>query len=77
MLRYEILGMHKVIGRIYAHMIADAEVKFILTLVICNATSDQFEWPQKFDSFYDCARMGYKANELRITEFGQTYVDKK
>ena len=63
MLQQEILGMDKVIGRIYAHMDRlDGEVKFILTLVICNATcGPQFEWPQKFDSFYDCARMGYKA----------------
>jgi|TARA_Y100000296_G_C4971954_1_gene156339 hypothetical protein len=52
-------------------------VKFVLILVICNATcGPQFEWPQKFDSFYDCARMGYKAAELRIADFGQTYVDK-
>ena len=51
-------------------------MKFILVLVICNATcGEQFEWPQKFDSFYDCARMGYKAAELRIAEFGETYVN--
>ena len=52
-------------------------MKYILILVICNATcGPQFEWPQKFDSFYDCARMGYKASELRIAEFGETYVNK-
>ena len=51
-------------------------MKFILVLVICNATcGPQFEWPQKFDSFYDCARIGYKAAELRLVELGQTYVD--
>ena len=51
-------------------------MKFILVLVICNATcGPSFEWPQKFNSFYDCARMGYTASELRIQEFGQTYVD--
>ena len=51
-------------------------MKFVLTLVICNAVcGPQFEWPQKFDSFYDCARMGYKAAELRIADFGQTYVN--
>jgi len=52
-------------------------VKFVLTLVICNAVcGPQFEWPQKFNSFYDCARMGYKAAELRIADFGDTYVNK-
>ena len=52
-------------------------MKFILVLVICNATcGPSFEWPQKFNSFYDCARMGYKASELRIAEFGETYVNK-
>ena len=51
-------------------------MKFILTLVICNAVcAPAFEWPQKFDSFYDCARIGYKAAELRLVELGQTYVD--
>ena len=51
-------------------------MKFILTLVICNAVcAPQFQWPQKFDSFYDCARIGYKAAELRLAELGQTYVD--
>jgi hypothetical protein len=51
-------------------------VKFILTLVIFHAVcAPQFQWPQKFDSFYDCARIGYKAAELRLVELGQTYVD--
>ena len=52
-------------------------MKFILILVICNTTcGPEFEWPQKFNSFYDCARMGYTASELRIQEFGQAYVNK-
>ena len=52
-------------------------MKFILILVICNATcGPQFEWPQKFDSFYDCAKTGYEAAALRINEFGETYVNK-
>ncbi len=52
-------------------------MKFILTLVICNTVcGPQFEWPQRFDSFYDCGKMGYKVAELRITEFGETYVNK-
>ena len=52
-------------------------MKFILTLVICNAVcGQQFEWPQKFDSFYDCAKTGYEAAALRINEFGETYVNK-
>ena len=52
-------------------------MKFILTLVICNAVcAPAFEWPQKFNSFYDCAKVGYRASELRIVEFGETYVNK-
>ena len=52
-------------------------MKFILTLVICNAVcAPAFEWPQRFDSFYDCAKVGYRAAELRIAEFGETYVNK-
>ena len=60
-----------------AHGSADGQVKFILTLVICNATwGPKFEWPQKFDSLYDYARMGYKEAELRIADFGDTYLNK-
>ena len=52
-------------------------MKFILTLVICNTVcAPAFEWPQRFDSFYDCAKVGYRASELRIVEFGETYVNK-
>jgi len=52
-------------------------MKFILTLVICNAVCAQpYKWPQKFDSFYDCMKMGYQAAELRIADFGETYVNK-
>ena len=51
-------------------------MKFVLTLVICNAVcAPPLQWPQKFNSFYDCARVGYKASELRLVELGQTYVD--
>ena len=52
-------------------------MKFVLTLVICNAVcGEPYEWPQRFDSFYDCAKVGYRAAELRIAEFGETYVNK-
>ena len=43
-------------------------MKFILTLVICNAVcAPAFEWPQKFDSFYDCARIGANIEDWSVS----------
>ena len=53
-------------------------MKFILILVICNATcaDHHLNGHRRFDNFYDCARVGYKAAELRLVELGQAYVNK-
>ena len=53
-------------------------MKFILTLVICNYTlcTPAFEWPYKFDGYYDCATVGYEAASLRLQDMGAEYVNK-
>ena len=53
-------------------------MKFMLMLALCNYTicTPSFEWPYKFDSYYECAITGYNASILRMQELGQEYVEK-
>jgi|TARA_R100000005_G_C4964729_1_gene179991 hypothetical protein len=52
-------------------------VKFILTLVLCNYTvcTPPFEWPYKFNSYYECATTGYNAAILRLNDLGEDMVN--
>ena len=53
-------------------------MKFLLTLVICNYTvcTPAFKWPYEFNSYYECATIGYEASHLRLKEMGAEYVNK-
>ena len=52
-------------------------MKFILMLVLCHGVdcTPPFEWPEKFNSYYDCARTGYEAARLRIEAIGPDVVN--
>tara|TARA_B100001939_G_scaffold53790_1_gene42950 strand:- start:702 stop:908 length:207 start_codon:yes stop_codon:yes gene_type:complete len=52
-------------------------VKFVLTLVLCNYAicTPAFEWPYKFESYYDCALTGYNAAILRLNDIGEDIVN--
>ena len=55
-------------------------MKFILTLVMCSYVSGEclppFEWPERFDSGYDCSIAGYEEAARKLKEIGPEEVNK-
>jgi len=54
-------------------------MKFVLILLICSYTSNTcmppFEWPEKFDSGFDCSVFGYEEAARKLKEIGREEVD--
>jgi len=55
-------------------------MKFLLTLIMCSYTEGicmpGYEWPQHFDSTYDCMMFGYKESINKMEEVGRLDVNK-
>jgi len=55
-------------------------MKILLSLIICSQVAGTclppYEWPQKFNSQYDCLMEGYKQSIIKMEEFGRADVDK-
>jgi hypothetical protein len=55
-------------------------MKFVLILMMCsysaNTCMPPFEWPEHFDSGYDCSIFGYEESARKLKEIGPEEVDK-
>ena len=47
-------------------------MKFVLVLVMCSGMSgtciDPYQWPEKFNSMYDCLQAGYAESSKKLEE---------
>ena len=54
-------------------------MKFILALVICSQVQQvcmpPHQWPETFNSQYDCLMFGYEQSALKMREIGPTDVN--
>ena len=55
-------------------------MKFILSMIICSGVAGQcmppHEWPDTFNSQYDCLMFGYKESIVKMEELGPDDVNK-
>lgn len=52
-------------------------MKFILMLVLCHGVdcTPPIEWPTRFNSYYECAMVGYEASILKLEQLGPDKVN--
>jgi len=54
-------------------------MKILLSLLICSQIAgtclEPFEWPETFDSQYDCLMFGYEESSKKMLEIGRTDVN--
>ena len=54
-------------------------MKFVLMLTMCSyitgACLPAYEWPEKFNSGYDCSIFGYEEAARKLREIGKEEVD--
>ena len=55
-------------------------MKYILALIICSQTQSvcmpPYQWPEQFNSQYDCLMFGYKESMNKMQEIGKTEINK-
>ena len=55
-------------------------MKFILSLIICSQVAgtclEPYQWPESFDTQYDCMVFGYEESLKKIQDIGSTEVNK-
>ena len=55
-------------------------MKYILALIICSQTQSvcmpPYQWPDTFDSQYDCLMYGYEESMNKMQEIGRTEINK-
>ena len=55
-------------------------MKFLLTLVICSQIAGTcmppYDWPQRFNTQYDCLMFGYEESIVKMKEIGPEDVNK-
>ena len=55
-------------------------MKFILALVICSQVQQTclppYQWPETFNSQYDCLMFGYEESMSKMEEIGREEVNK-
>ena len=55
-------------------------MKFILSMIICSGVAGQcmppYQWPDTFNSQYDCLMFGYKESIVKMKELGPEDVNK-
>ena len=55
-------------------------MKFLLSLIICSSVAGEcmppYEWPDTFNSQYDCLMFGYEESIVKMKEIGRTDVNK-
>ena len=54
-------------------------MKFVLILIMCSGMSGQcitpFEWPERFDTMYECLQYGYGESSKKLAEIGPDTVN--
>ena len=54
-------------------------MKITLLLIICSQVAgtclEPYEWPEKFDSHYDCLMFGYEESMKKMKEIGKKEVN--
>jgi hypothetical protein len=54
-------------------------MKFVLTLLMCSYTANTcmppYQWPEKFNSGYDCSIFGYEESVKKLKEIGREEVE--
>ena len=55
-------------------------MKILLTLVICSQVAgtclEPFQWPNSFDTQYDCLMFGYEQSIVKMQQIGPVDVNK-
>ena len=55
-------------------------MKIILSLIICSQIAgtcmEPYEWPETFNTQYDCMIFGYEESLNKMKQFGRTDVNK-
>ena len=55
-------------------------MKILLSLIICSQVAGTcmpaYEWPDKFDTSYDCMMFGYEESMNKMEEIGRTEANK-
>ena len=55
-------------------------MKFLLTLIICSqihtTCMPSYQWPEQFNSSYDCMIFGYEESLNKMKEIGKEEVNK-
>ena len=55
-------------------------MKFLLSLIICsqvaNTCMPPYQWPEQFNSSYDCMMFGYEESINKMEQIGRTEVNK-
>ena len=55
-------------------------MKILLSLVICSQVAgtclEPYEWPQRFDTQYDCLMSGYEQSIIKMQQIGPEEVNK-
>ena len=55
-------------------------MKILLTLILCSYTEatcmPPYQWPETFNSTYDCMLAGYKESQKKMKEIGRKDANK-
>ena len=55
-------------------------MKYILALIICSQTQSvcmpPYQWPEQFNSQYDCLMFGYQESMNKMQEIGKEEINK-
>ena len=55
-------------------------MKFLLSLIICSQVAgtclEPYQWPERFNTQYDCLAFGYEESLKKIKEIGREEVNK-
>ena len=55
-------------------------MKFVLALILCSQTQQicmpPHQWPELFNSQYDCLMFGYEQSKVKMEEIGAEDVNK-
>ena len=67
-------------NRYIVDFIGLSSMKFVLALILCSQTQQicmpPHQWPELFNSQYDCLMFGYKESEKKMKEIGREEVNK-
>jgi hypothetical protein len=57
-----------------------SSMKILLSLIICSQMAgtclEPYEWPERFNTQYDCMIFGYEESLKKMQEIGRTEVNK-